>query len=469
MNTTSTPEQMIIAYIEGALDRSSKETLLNKLTVSPEDRRMLDAHVRLSKMLTAAHTPFSAPLSVQQKLAEKLPFLAAELPHLRKVLPVPFTEDQSALEHAVNSRPGSSAKSLLLLGAVAFLMAGIALDFVAGSDESHLNQAMKLDPQSLQKLTSSAQPLSSSFNASRSSDESRHASATKPYSFDEMAPSITNAFGSRTAAFRYFRENKTSLTIASNAFGSGSDARSESRSQESAGILDSPIQSVSGWRPTAHLPMPENRDMPLKSFGIEDLTIAKESRWSAHEDTRVVISFLRGINNAMGRANGSMGETFGIAYQLDPNIRIGMDVGQRPFATLGYVVNYQKSLTTGVPDSYTSQPSINVIRGYWAGFSGAYSLSPLGNTQFMLSAGAGLGFLQSASPTIDCGARIEQSLSDVLALNLGVSFGGAWVRAQSPPDPQVLGTGGVIQYQSSNSWLFTPVLDFQIGVRYHAF
>src|SRR5437868_14914672 len=75
-------EEKILAYLDGSLSGADREEVMRAISISPDRRAVLDAHLRMNDLFKVVQKPLSAPLSLQRDLATKIPVLAAKLPYL---------------------------------------------------------------------------------------------------------------------------------------------------------------------------------------------------------------------------------------------------------------------------------------------------------------------------------------------------------------------------------------------------
>ena len=75
-------EEKVLAYLDGSLPAAEREEVMRAVSISPDRRALLDAHLRMNDLFTIVQKPISAPLYVQRDLAKQLPILAAKLPYL---------------------------------------------------------------------------------------------------------------------------------------------------------------------------------------------------------------------------------------------------------------------------------------------------------------------------------------------------------------------------------------------------
>ncbi len=75
-------EEKVLAYLDGSLPAAEREEVMRAVSISPDRRALLDAHLRMNDLFTIVQKPISAPLQLQRDLAKQVPVLAAKLPYL---------------------------------------------------------------------------------------------------------------------------------------------------------------------------------------------------------------------------------------------------------------------------------------------------------------------------------------------------------------------------------------------------
>jgi len=75
-------EEAILQYLDGTIDEPAREELLRLISQNPQNKALLDAHVKMRELLQEEKEPKPTPFYLQQSLADKIPILASRLPYV---------------------------------------------------------------------------------------------------------------------------------------------------------------------------------------------------------------------------------------------------------------------------------------------------------------------------------------------------------------------------------------------------
>lgn len=476
-------EEQILAYLDGSLAPSERETVLRTLSESPEGRRMLDAHMRMGDLLTHAAKPVSAPLETQRDLAAKIPLLAVMLPYLAGPL---------------TSRRARSAWFGFRSWKVA--VAGLAtLGIIGGGLWYALSNSNSSEPLSSNRILSTA-PLASNGNASSnglaSSVGKEGASTTEhgAVNAEQSAPATHASTASPSAVYhpnpvwsgqRPLNNsiNNTPEVLSSSATTQKDVAPPQVTPPQNVTPSELPpigISSLELLSPAAHL---ENRERNLPHYMLDqrDGNYVPLRAFATVKERYTTLPNVALSNHTRDVGKGivpvtdlTSGFEAGIDYEIDPWFSAGVRGGVATFYQIQtYQYNqpspYYQDLAERVSDAFVAR-----VQAPWAGVALHYEINPQDRLHFGASAIGGFAFIPgiNASPLGMFELTSSYSLLSFMALQAAVSIDASQVNPSSSA-PATVSTPsshdplGVVTVGPNRGIVSTTAIGGRLGIVFH--
>lgn len=460
-------EEKILAYLDGSLGATEREDLLRTISESPEGRRMLEEHLRVSNLLTKAAKPVSAPLETQRALAGKIPMMATILPYL--------AAEQPARRAVAWYR--SSKYIAAALGGLAIVGGGLWYALSNSGESQNLpiaaNQEVAvphtMPAQTAPNSTSSAPsaavpgaaapgtapgltvPSSSAKNSTADhSVQSNHKSAS-----EIAAPKANTGLSSlsiaKTTQHHAAQNNSgNAVKIVENTPVATHDETKLNQSQQNLATTNEPetaalnalsISSASARR-NEHYDLPHflserqsSSYIPVRAFVNFKTRNALLPSPSLSKRTR---DSNTGILSSSERRNGFEA---GIDYELSPWVSLGLRGGQADFYQLqGY--HYQE--VHGDLDQWVSDAFLNRVQAYWTGLALRYEVNPQDKLRVAAAAVGGVAFIQRLSPMGMVELSSTYSIFNFLALEAAISVDQTSIAAA--PDTRIESKPGTMGF-----------------------
>ena len=449
----ATFEENILAYLDGSLGGADRDEVLHAVSISPEKRALLDAHLRLGDLFTIVQKPISAPLQVQRDLASKVPVLAVKLPYLA--------------EPAVGRR--SLMAPWIVIATVALILGGVWFGFdrslrVQQPSASLFASQSAPMPQTVPSIksfsamnptTGNGTPEDNNFTSSKISGSSLHKKGIPVRSELPSSPAsvIPNDRPNRDAA---------------------PAMPADSIAQNSSPHLDENISSLAISQPT--IAFHNSRIAPV-GYDIEKneehyspfhFFVAGQTRYVTKPkelSSHVIDSGIGVTNNRFLPA----GIEIGVDYELSPWLSAGLRGGSAAFLQL-QPFPYSVSVP-GYPylTQHITDASVNSTMAYWSGLALSYELNPQDQLHFAASVIGGAAFIAGLSPMGMLELSGGYELSSLLSLRGSVSVDYSQVKPGSLPPSS--GTSshalGIINQGPGTGTLATTALGFSVGIFYH--
>lgn len=511
-----TTEDRILDYLDGSLKENESAELMHQLSVSPENRVILEQHIKLSELTRVAQKPYDVPAALEMSMARRLPAVIAS---------------ESAVT-AVGSRSLISSMLLLLrqypmrfaMGGILTLLAGGALYWSAftGTNPSTDTQFSTIDRTEPKTSTSehsssvtapaatadqngvsggSAQRVTNGSNGtpiprasasgpvSLSSHATRTVSdASNPNGLSQRSTSILNSNGLRDNAARSTHSSHVSTTptnrpqdvtpigaaLANNTPVDHSNQNTPTSigiAPQDVGAFTVPttnVRSASTTDLTAIIPSDSRGRFRLSDPQPHD--DGRRSNWAIRASIAGAATFLytpTGGNAYATRTDGLV--DLGVDFRLSPYWSIGVEFGQTTNQVLSPtsvitntsdgVSHIETHATSTVSKPWFSRLALRAtVNPYdalrWEGAIGAGGVfGSSGGLMFHAQAGAGI------TPGSDDALEFQAALvySGVLASNLN-----SVAQAQGS-------ASGPIEYTTVNlpsSKIYTSAFSLRIGLQY---
>lgn len=499
-----TTEERILAYLDGSLDEHQSAELMHQLSVSPENRVILEQHIKLSELTRVAQRPFEVPTALEETMAKRLPAVisgqAATTSGLRS------TSMVSSLLLALRGYPARFA-----LGGLVALLAGGALYWYALTGSSPTpdprtssNTALETNTStsehsaiSPQTLTSHSQPTvaqgqetdatASVANITASSSSAlRSGAPIKSHALNNVRPnsamsvptsrdrSSNTSLSATTSARQPLVRNgntdvaNTNSTTASNATNSTTNAIGMS-AQESSIVLvpRAAVRTESSADIASIIGGDTHRFSKLSDLqGHDD---GHRSDWALRVSLGMGSTFLYVPSHSNGYA--SRGETsfnLGADYSLSPSWALGAELGSTANQTLSSSSTIVADQTISRIETHaTSTTSTNLfVRGVVR-----YCVNPY--DQFRIECSGGGGRVMGSGGGWMASAQVGFSTAigalDGLDFQTFVLYSGVWSSSPAAINDVSSSASGPIEYSTTNvpsSKIYTPAITVRAGLQY---
>ncbi|HYM20143.1 MAG TPA: hypothetical protein VEW28_03960 [Candidatus Kapabacteria bacterium] len=494
-----TTEERILAYLDGSLSESESAELMHQLSVSPENRIILEQHIKLSEMTRVAQRPYEVPAMLESSLAERLPAILATS---ERMVPVAASRwSVSSLMLLLREYPIRFA-----LGGIITLLAGGALYWYGlGGSVPQANTASKISTAFESSVAAPNNSDQAANNPMPATIDRQHSSqivhnsplyTSKVYSDRDNSSASTSqvstsarshsaiANRSATNTNKYHKANGAGLHIpnpASIFAENQSNSVSENRSESSSENISTPVSAIEASSmsvPIAEVHSPNTADAIIVSptggsrhpFSLLEMTQDNShSRFVLRGSFGIGETFLyvpTGNNSYTSRTESS--PMLGLDYLLSPSWSIGIESGSTMMLSLSPQSSAEAS-TDGTTHIVTHTTTMNSTE--WFTLAAVrYCFNPLDKIRYEVSLGGGTVVTHLASPMATLQAGVGYSLSDNLDIQFLAHYSGVWSKTSaSSTTNAALVTSGPVAYKTSDvaaATVFTPALTGRVGLKW---
>ena len=483
----ATFEENILGYLDGSLDSDARNEILHALSVSPEKRALLDAHLRLTDLLTVVQKPISAPLSVQRELASKVPVLAAKLPYL-----APPSERRGGVSgfftRASKSIHPSSINTILILalalvlGGVWFVVSTSHDNFSASKGNSNISSVPTprngVSPGN--PLRNSTPP--SSNNGTSNSLEGTSLNGNMSGIASEKATTASSRIAGRAALniLKVSRVNGNGVGANAGSNISNSSPISIPSTDQNTPSTQPPvadIPSITISQPSAAHSLRVNDNRPLRGVTFSDEEDYSPLHFFAVTQSRN--TFVPNVpltpyvmNNNIGvttRLLSTVNPEFGIDYEISPWVSVGLRGGYASFVQMQPFLFSDR--VSGYPylNQHTTDAMLSSMSALWSGIALSYAFNPEGQWHLGASIVGGNAFLGSVTPMGMFELNGGYELSSTMLLRGAISIDVSRIQPGQSPQPVVGNNAifGIVNQGPNVVPLTSTALSVSIGIAYH--
>ncbi len=511
-----TSEERILAYLDGNLTEAESAELLHQLSVSPENRIILEQHLKLNEMTRLAQKPFAVPEELEASLSKRLPII--------------MTGSQATGTSAPTITKSGSLLSLLRQYPLRFALGGLLLLFCGGAAYHFLSPQEIAVPEARNSISPSSPVTNPSGDittptpaTTNSSNTQNSSAAGSSFTTTDRSASMTtsSAASSHTIADAAHRQspahsssstrnvehrNSIDRSVAKNTSGSstaihsnapkGSSSTHSVAVNENGGITTNNSSSKNAGIPSAQttigtadaavamvpqtsvLAEANASSLPIqpvadaknrRSFNtLETLRNPERSNFSARVGGTVMDAFINvPSGNNSYTARHDFGFSLGVDYHFMPEFAVGAEFGQSSIL----VVSPQTTIETSVGDQLNhivAHTYTNTLSALYGRLAARYVFAPFNQIHYEVSFEGGALFTQSLSPMVGLQGLLCHTLSDAFEFQGGLSFTGVWSANTASPITTPVINGPTIYKTVSipANKIFSPTVTIKAGVQY---
>jgi hypothetical protein len=519
-------EETILNYMDGTLGEDESAELLHQLSVSPENRVVLEQHIKLRELISLAQKPVAVPQVLEAGMAERFPAIAEYNRELsggaavvRQVARPGFISRMAASVAAFLAqypvRTGFAVAAASVLGYFAFFSSNSNKVAETGAPVQHEQQTAVQPNNMAEKSLETTAPKNTSTNPSTATSqnadarmedlltkaqrtrkhssantasnvEHQHAVATKlpPPSqktpiektpVDQKNIADNNNSSSTVKDDNTIKDNTTINSTINNDASVNKGATNTPKKEDAPKAVANNNNTPANTPPAPPKDMASNNDGNVGNHSINPLKNREENI----SDNGFAIRVFEGVGSALINAHTSdatlaskteFTPSVGVDYSWSPNFSVGAEVGSAAISQLLTQTSVQPDAIADVPISrVVTSNSIQSASQIYGRLMIRYTVNPYDAWRFEVSGGAGAAFASKTAPLVSGSLFLAHDLIGGLAVYGGLALSGTWTSSNVQNNAVAVSSGDAVGYVTANhaaATLFTPSFSGRFGLKY---